>query len=138
MACIEVVAGILWREGKYLATQRPAHKVHGGYWEFPGGKVEAGESLEEALQRELKEELGLDIGTDQEQCRFWKTVEHHYPERHVRVHFFHVQHCTGQPCGLEGQNIQWCLPEQGLHMPFLEADTQLVRELCVYVPDSKA
>ncbi len=122
---VEVVAGILWREDQYLATQRPLHKVHGGFWEFPGGKVEAGESLQDALIRELWEELAVRV----RQCRYWQTVEHHYAEKSVRVHFFHVHDFSGEPRGLEGQNMQWILPEHGVHMDFLEADKNLIHAL---------
>ncbi len=122
---IEVVAGILWQKDVYLAAQRPMSGPLGGFWEFPGGKVEAGESLEQALQRELQEELDVQV----QQCRFWKSVEHNYPQRLVRVHFFHVLQFTGQPRALEGQNIAWVTPSQGAKMKFLEADIPLVHEL---------
>ncbi len=122
---IEVVAGILWREGQYLAAQRPKHVPLGGFWEFPGGKVEEGESLDAALLRELWEELSIKV---QKSC-YWKTVEHDYPQRKVRVHFFHVLNFEGEPRGAEGQHLAWTTPESGLSMNFLEADTALVQAL---------
>ncbi len=122
---VEVVAGILWRQGQYLAAQRPAHAKHAGFWEFPGGKVEAEESLEQALARELHEELGIRI----ENPQYWKSVVHEYPERKVRVHFFHVCIFSGEPQGQEGQTVAWLLPKEGLDVPFLEADKGLVRQL---------
>ncbi len=125
MAFVEVVAAIIWHEGLYLAAQRPEHALHAGYWEFPGGKVEAGEELEAALARELREELSIECLY----CELWKTVEHVYAERQVRVHFFHVRAFTGQAQGLEGQKIQWVYPEQALQLSFLEADKALVHEL---------
>ncbi len=134
MQAIHVVAGIIWREGRYLAAQRPLHKRHGGYWEFPGGKVEEGESLEQALARELSEELTISV----EFCTFWQKVEHVYPEsqgfppRLVCVHFFHVTQFSGEPCGAEGQKVQWIWPDLGPQMSFLEADIGLVRDLCAF------
>ncbi len=120
-----MVAGILWREGRYLAAQRPLNTIHGGYWEFPGGKVETGESIAQALGRELREELGIEV----QKYTFWKTVEHDYDERHVRVHFFHVTQFLGEPQATEGQGLQWLLPREGVHKKFLEADKKLVQEL---------
>ncbi len=122
---VEVVAGILWRKGKYLAAQRPAASLHGGCWEFPGGKVEAGESLTQALGRELREELGVEV----QRADFWKTVEHSYDQRHVRVHFFHVHDFLGEPEAAEGQGLAWLLPQEGVCKNFLEADKNLVQEL---------
>ncbi len=123
---IDVVAGILWREGRYLAAQRPMGSPLGGYWEFPGGKVEPEETLREALCRELWEELCVRV----QDCVYWQTVEHDYTERLVRVHFFHVQRFDGEPRGAEGQAVQWLLPCEGLHVNFLEADKALVHALC--------
>ena len=71
-ARIEVVGGILWRGGSFLAAQRPEGHPQAGFWEFPGGKVEPGESLEAALARELAEELSLSVRNP----RLWRTVEH--------------------------------------------------------------
>ena len=85
-ARIEVVGGILWRGGSFLAAQRPEGHPQAGFWEFPGGKVEPGESLEAALARELAEELSLSVRNP----RLWRTVEHDYDFRAVRLHFFHI------------------------------------------------
>ncbi len=125
---LEVVAGIIWHQGRYLAAQRPAHTLHAGFWEFPGGKVEAGESCEQALARELLEELQIIIKNP---C-YWQSVVHRYPERMVRVHFYHVHAFAGQAQGLEGQTLCWLLPKEGPNMPFLEADKGLVQELVEY------
>ena len=101
-ARIEVVGGILWRGGSFLAAQRPEGHPQAGFWEFPGGKVEPGESLEAALARELAEELSLSVRNP----RLWRTVEHDYDFRSVRLHFFHRifrgacrQRRTGFPLG---------------------------------------
>lgn len=97
-ACFDVVAAIIWREGRYLAVRRPPGKAMAGMWEFPGGKIEAGESPRAALARELREELGL-FPT----CfAFWKEVYYVYPDHPVRLAFFPcvgVSRGTGGPGG---------------------------------------
>ena len=101
---IQVVVGVLRDErGRVLLAQRPAHLHQGGLWEYPGGKVQDGESLGAALQRELQEELGIDVHA-------WSpliTIPYVYPERAVRLHVFAVDYFTGTPHGREGQPVQW-------------------------------
>lgn len=96
MRDIEVAAGIIWRGGRFLAARRPPDRPLEGYWEFPGGKLEGGESPAEALARELAEELGIGV----RKAAFWQSVMHTYAERgfRVRLHFFHVMAFTGEPC----------------------------------------
>ena len=101
---IDVAVGILMRpNGDVLLGQRPAGKPYAGYWEFPGGKVEAGEDIFCALQREFVEELGLDITSADE----WCGVEHVYEHAHVRLHFFISRAWRGEPQSLEGQAFAW-------------------------------
>ena len=103
-APIDVVVGILMQpNGDVLLGQRPEGKPYAGYWEFPGGKVEAGEALFAALQREFVEELGLHITSADE----WCGVEHVYEHAHVRLHFFISRAWRGEPQGLEGQAFAW-------------------------------
>ena len=127
MTTLDVVAGILWRNGRCLAVQRPEGKPHAGQWEFPGGKIEAGETPEQALIRELREELSVEA----RQLRFWTSREHTYtePARHVRLHFFHVDDFRGEARPNEGQTLRWLRPEEAPALPFLEADKALVQEL---------
>ena len=122
---IEVVGGILWKGKRFLAARRPEGNNHAGFWEFPGGKVEPGETGEQALARELFEELSI---TDCE-MRFWRTVEHDYPERSVRLHFFHVLHFSGTPVPNDEQTLRWVTPNEAQELPFLEADRPLIPEL---------
>ena len=124
---IEVAAGILWREGRLLAAQRPEGKPLAGFWELPGGKLEAGESAEAALARELAEELGITV----REARFWRVSEHPYPERGIRVrlHFFHVPEFDGEPAAREGQALAWVTPEEAAGLAFLPADADILREL---------
>lgn len=100
----EVAVGVMVHpDGRYLLAQRPHGKPYEGYWEFPGGKLEAGESVEAALARELHEELGIDVYA----CELWRTLEHDYPHAYVRLFFCKVTGWTGTPLGREGQAITW-------------------------------
>lgn len=100
----EVAVGVLVQpDGRFLLAQRPAGKPYEGYWEFPGGKLEPGESVEAALARELHEELGLDVT----QCERWHILEHDYPHAYVRLHFCKVTAWRGEPVGREGQAFSW-------------------------------
>jgi 8-oxo-dGTP diphosphatase len=101
---IDVAVGILMRpNGDVLLGQRPAGKPYAGYWEFPGGKVEAGEDIFAALQREFVEELGVHIVSAEE----WCGVEHVYEHAHVRLHFFISREWRGEPQSLENQAFAW-------------------------------
>ena len=121
----DVVAGILWREGRYLAVDRPQGKPWAGYWEFPGGRAEPGETLEAALARELEEELGVTAL----RIEAWKqkTVPSTHPA--LLLHFFHVLEFAGEPCAREGQNLRWLAPDEAHDLIFLEADRDIVGEL---------
>ncbi|EYS85423.1 7,8-dihydro-8-oxoguanine-triphosphatase [Cupriavidus sp. SK-4] len=100
----EVAVGVLVQpDGRFLLAQRPAGKPYEGYWEFPGGKLEPGESVEAALARELHEELGLDVT----QCERWHILEHDYPHAYVRLYFCKVTDWRGDPVGREGQAFSW-------------------------------
>lgn len=100
----EVAVGILFRgDGAMLLSTRPAGKPYAGYWEFPGGKLEAGETVEQALRRELIEELGVTIGP----AAVWKVTEHDYPHALVRLHWCKVHAWTGEFEMREGQSMAW-------------------------------
>ena len=99
-----VAAGILLdSEGRYLLGQRPVGKPYAGYWEVPGGKVEKGETVFQALQRELQEELGIDIQSSEELT----VLEHDYPHAFVRLYVSIIREWTGIPTGCEGQALSW-------------------------------
>lgn len=100
----EVAVGILFKDsGEMLLTTRPDGKPYAGYWEFPGGKIEAGESVEQALRRELHEELGIIIAG----ANVWKVTEHDYPHALVRLHWCRVHEWQGQLQMREGQAMSW-------------------------------
>jgi 8-oxo-dGTP diphosphatase len=101
---VDVAVGVLiGPDGAFLLTSRPPGKVYAGYWEFPGGKVEAGETVEQALRRELVEELGVTIGA----ASVWKVTEHDYPHALVRLHWCKVWEWSGEFEMREGQTMEW-------------------------------
>jgi 8-oxo-dGTP diphosphatase len=101
---IDVAVGILMKpNGDVLLGCRPEGKPYAGYWEFPGGKVEAGESVLDALKREFHEEIGVHIVSAEP----WCGVEHVYPHAHVRLHFYISRDWQGEPLALEGQQLAW-------------------------------
>lgn len=122
---IEVAAGVIWRDGLFLAVKRPEGKPFAGYWEFPGGKVEPGESVEQALERELMEELGL----RPLQAEFWRRIEHDYKQVRVGLSFFHVFRFAGRPRPNEGGKIEWLTPQSARAKMFLQADREIVERL---------
>ncbi|MDL2206684.1 (deoxy)nucleoside triphosphate pyrophosphohydrolase [Eubacteriales bacterium OttesenSCG-928-N13] len=124
---IPVVAAIVMRDGKILITgqEKP---IYGGFlWEFPGGKLEAGESPEQALSRELKEELGIDAHA----TRVYDVVRHIYEHngRDVLVLFYLAELPKGEPNALEGQQIAWVSPQELKDYPFAPADTNVALKL---------
>ena len=104
---VAVAVGILLRpDGRFLMNSRPAGKPCAGSWEFPGGKMEPGEGVKDALRRELREELAVEIGEADDDCRQFQIVEHTYPHG-VRLHVCIVSRWHGEPRALEGQHVSW-------------------------------
>lgn len=122
---IDVVAAIIWRDGRFLAVDRPEGKAMAGWWEFPGGKVAPGETEGHALVRELQEELGI----TPTEFEFWREKRHSYPHAVVRLRFYHVRAFTGEPSGLEGQRLDWLCPGEAPDVPFLPADEEILAHL---------
>jgi 8-oxo-dGTP diphosphatase len=101
---VQVAVGVLVREdGAFLLTSRPEGKAYAGYWEFPGGKLEAGETVEQALRRELQEEIGITI----DNCALWKIERIDYPHALVELNFCKVTQWTGELQMLESQSCVW-------------------------------
>ena len=125
---IEVAAAVIERpDGTFLLAQRPAGKVYAGYWEFPGGKVEPGEDAARALQRELHEELGIEVFRSYP----WITREYVYPHGHVRLNFFRVRGWNGEPHPREDQAIAWQAPGGDLAAPMLPANAPVLAALAL-------
>lgn len=122
----EVVAGILEQNGKMLICQRQEHQPHGLKWEFPGGKVEGGESPEGALARELSEELGIkaEIGAE------WMSYEFIYPgKKPILLRFFPVTRYSGEIENRIFARIAWCEPRHLTDYDFLEGDREFLAKL---------
>ena len=100
---VEVVAALIWRGDRFLACQRPAHKARGLLWEFVGGKVEPGESKEEALVRECREELGVTVRVGE----VFTELTHVYPDLTVHLTLFHAAIPEGEPQKLEHNDLRW-------------------------------
>ncbi|CAM4505839.1 MAG: 8-oxo-dGTP diphosphatase [Legionella sp.] len=118
------VAIIVDEQQRILVTQRPLHASHGGYWEFPGGKLEANELAEQALIREIKEEVGLDVLKHQ----FLGEVHHQYAERSVQLLIFLVTQFSGNPTCIEGQLAMKWIRQQELNPDeFPEANREVMQ-----------
>jgi len=116
------VAVIVNSDGHILIAKRPEHVHQGGLWEFPGGKVETGESLELALKRELKEELGIEL----QACEPLLEIHHDYPDKQVFLDVWSVTGFSGDAYGREQQPVLWIEPEQLFEYDFPEANQPIV------------
>lgn len=124
-AVIQVAAGLIIREGRYLIARRRAGTHLGGLWEFPGGKREEGESLTDCLRRELREELGVDVAAPVP----FRVIRHEYPEKTVELHFFHCVISAGEARALDCEEFCWVMPEELAGYEFPPADRPLLAAL---------
>ena len=125
----DVAAAVLLREdGSFLLGRRPAGTFYAGYWEFPGGKVEAGETPYAALVRELDEELGIRV-TDEAPAAPWLVREHVYEHAHVRLHFFRIRHWQGEVRDLQHDALSWQSPAAVDVQPLLPANAPVLAAL---------
>jgi mutator protein MutT len=122
---LEVGAALVFKDGKFLITQRKDDDSFGGFWELPGGKKEPTESLEECVIRELKEELDIEV----EIKHFFRILTYHYPQRSVRLNIFFCSHKSGEPKTIECQAFEWVSPRDLPQYKFPEADQSLIAEL---------
>ena len=121
----EVVAALIWEGNCFLACQRPAHKARGLLWEFVGGKVEPGESREEALVRECREELAVTVETDE----IFMEVTHEYPDITVHLTLFHARIAEGEPQKIEHHDIRWLTVDEIDQYEFCPADEEILLRL---------
>jgi 8-oxo-dGTP diphosphatase len=126
MATIHVVIGIIIDENqKILIAQRLSHQEKGGLWEFPGGKVEANESSYDALRREFKEEIGIDITA----ANLWMQVTHDYPTKSVDLDVWMITQYAGVPKGAEGQPILWITRSELINYEFPEGNRLVIKRM---------
>ena len=121
----EVVAALIWRGERFLACQRPAHKARGLLWEFVGGKVEPGETLEDALVRECREELAVTVVPRD----IFMEVTHVYPDLTVHLTLFNATISEGVPQKLEHNDIKWITPSEIPNYDFCPADVEILKEI---------
>ena len=121
----EVVAALIWKNNKFMICQRPAHKARGLLWEFVGGKVESGETKEQALIRECKEELNVLLSVGD----VFMDVVHEYPDLMVHLTLFNAIIAEGEPQKLEHNDIQWITPSEITKYEFCPADEEILKEI---------
>jgi 8-oxo-dGTP diphosphatase len=122
---IQVAAGLVYHDGRYLIAKRRPQAHLGGLWEFPGGKQETGESLEECLARELREELGIEIARP----ALFRIIRHRYRDKVVELHFFRCRLKGGQPRPLGCEDFRWVTASDLRHYRFPPADQPLIEAL---------
>ncbi len=118
----EVVAALIWNKQKFMIYQRPPHKARGLLWEFVGGKVEPGETKEQALIRECREELGITLAVGE----VFTEVTHEYPDITVHLTLYNAAIAQGEPQMLEHQDIQWITADEIPNYAFCPADEEIL------------
>ena len=121
----EVVAALIWQDDKFMICQRPAHKARGLLWEFVGGKVEPGETKEQALIRECREELAITLSVGD----VFMDVVHEYPDLTVHLTLFIATIAEGEPQKLEHNDIRWITPSEIPNFDFCPADEEILVEI---------
>ena len=121
----EVVAALIWQGDKFMICQRPAHKARGLLWEFVGGKVEPGETKEQALIRECQEELAVTLSVGD----IFMDVTHEYPDLKVHLTLFNATIAEGVPQKLEHNDIQWITLREIQNYEFCPADEEILKKL---------
>ncbi len=125
VSAVEVAAALIWEGGKFMICRRPVHKARGLRWEFAGGKVEPGETKEQALIRECREELAVTVSVGE----VFMEVTHTYPDITVRLTVFHAAVTAGTPRKLEHNDIRWITPEEIPQYDFCPADEAILRRI---------
>ena len=122
---VEVVAALIYRGDRFLISRRPEGKARAGMWEFVGGKAEEGETLEQALVRECREEIGVSIVVREP----YMTVEYDYPDISVRLTLFRAEIIFGEPTPLEGNTLEWIRAGEIPNYLFCPADQAIIARL---------
>lgn len=122
---VEVVAALIWDENRFMICQRPAHKARALLWEFVGGKVEPGESKEQALIRECREEIAVTLSVGS----IFMDVIHEYPDITVHLTLYNATITEGSPQRLEHNDIEWITPQQIPHYNFCPADKEILERI---------
>ena len=122
---VEVVAGLIWKDGKFMICQRPENKARALLWEFVGGKVEKGESREDALVRECKEELDIIV----KPLDVFYTVDHVYPDITIRLVLFNAEILSGEPKLLEHADLKWISADDIDNYEFCPADKEILEKI---------
>ena len=125
MKITEVVAALIWQGDQFMICQRPAHKARGLLWEFVGGKVESGETKEQALIRECREELAVTVSVGE----IFMDVTHEYPDLTVHLTLFNAEIAEGKPQMLEHNDIRWITPREIPDYDFCPADVEILSEI---------
>jgi 8-oxo-dGTP diphosphatase len=125
MRLYEVAAGIVWDGSRVLIARRQERDHQGGRWEFPGGKRHDGETVEECLRREMREEIGLEVAVG----RLWRALTHVYPDRRVSIYFHLCESRGGSPRAIECAEIRWVAPGALTALPFVEGDLPVLPDL---------
>lgn len=121
----EVVAALIWDQNKFMICQRPAYKARGLLWEFVGGKVEPGESMEDALIRECLEELDITVKVGEKYLQ----VDHDYPDISIRLSLYHCRIHAGEPTLLEHEDLKWIHPTEIPKYEFCPADAEILAKI---------
>ena len=122
---LDVAIAVIEQDGRYLISQRLPKDSFGGFWEFPGGKSNPGETLEACLAREIQEELGVEITVGTK----LQVVEYQYPRRKIHLHCFSCRIVTGEPRAIECSTWRWVLPKELLNYAFPPASKQIIEGL---------
>lgn len=122
---VEVVAALIWKNGKFMICRRPAHKARGLLWEFVGGKVEPGETKEQALVRECREELAVTVAVQDE----FMSLVHEYPDITIHLMVFNAYIAEGVPQLLEHNDIRWISPKEIKNYDFCPADNKILEKI---------
>lgn len=122
---VQVVAALIWRENKFMICQRPENKTRAFQWEFVGGKAEKGETREEALIRECREELDITVKLGD----VFMEVDHQYPDINVHLTLFHAEIAEGEVKMLEHNDIKWITPDEIKNFTFCPADKDILEKI---------